>query len=118
MVTVQESNTEDELLVLKRMKMGKRVVELDLDEAPPMTCPRVAEPSDNYRVMVLTPTLFRTDVPMIASPLQPGENEESIMHNPGYLLTVANSIVPISNCQYMMSGGMEPMMNDLSITAI
>ena len=79
----------------------------------------MVEPSvDDDRRLVLPPSLFGIAVLLVISPRRPKEDEECLLYNQGYALMIANSIVLIPKRQYIMSGGMDRTMNDLSIIAI
>ena len=115
---VHESTSDDEPISLKRR--GKRPAISDPEEIPSETRPRVAEPSmkEDHQFLNLPPSLLGTSVPILSSPRQPGEKEESILFNRSYALRVASAIVPIPDRQYVMSGGLQKAMNDLSISAV
>ena len=66
--------------------------------------------------MSLPPSFHGTSVPIVPSPRTPGEDEESILFNRGFALKVASSVVPIPDRQYMMSGGLQRTMNDITIS--
>ena len=114
-IPVPESSSDEEPIALRRR--GKRSVTVDPEEVPLKTQPRITEPSESKGQTMILPSFLETTVPIVPSPRQPGEEEESILFNQRFALKVASSVVSIPDCQYMMSGGLQKIMNDISISA-
>ena len=114
-VSVPEVSSDDEPIALRR---GKRPITVEHEEVPSQTRPRTSEPCLNTEeTMSLPPSFHGTSVPIVPSPRTPGEDEESILFNREFALKVASSVVPIPDRQYMMSGGLQRTMNDITISA-
>ena len=64
----------------------------------------------------MPPSFLGTTVSILPSPRKPGEDEASILFNRSFALKVASAIVPIPEGQYIMSGGLQRIMNDISIS--
>ena len=115
-VSVPEVSSDEEPIALR--SRGKRPITVEHEEVPYQTRPRTSEPSlITEETMSLPPSFHGTSVPIVPSPRTPGEDEESILFNREFALKVASSVVPIPDRQYMMSGGLQRTMNDITISA-
>ena len=115
-VLVPELSSDNEPIALRRR--GKRPITVDPEKVPLRTRPRTSEPRmSKDQTMSLPPSFHGTSVPIIPSPRTPGEDEKSILFNRDFVLKVASSVVPIPDRQYMMSGGLQRTMNDITISA-
>ena len=114
-VPVHESSSDEKPMSLKRRE--KRPATLDPDEVPSKTRTRMTEPSvSEGQTLNLPPSFLGTAIPILPSSRKPGEDKESILFNRNFALKVASAVVPIPDRQYMMSGGLERTMNDISIS--
>ena len=115
-VPALESSSDEEPISLKMM--GKRLATSDPEEVLVKTRSRISEPCDSRsQTLNLLLSFLGTTVPIIPSPRKPREDEESILFNRNFTLKVASSVVPIPDRQYIMSGGLQRTMNDISISA-
>ena len=115
-VPVPESSSNKKPMSLKRK--GKRLATSDPEEVPLKTHSRMSEPSvSEGQTLNLPPSFFGTTVPILLSPRKSIEDEESILFNRSFALKVVSSVVPIPDRQYIMNGGLQRTMNDISISA-
>ena len=64
----------------------------------------------------MPPSFLGTTVLIVPSSRKLGEDEESILFNRSLTLKVASSVVPIPDRQYIISGGLQRTMNDITIS--
>ena len=116
-VPVPESSSDEESISLKRR--GKRPVTSDPEKVPLKTRPCISEPSDGGgQTLNLPPSFLGTTVPIVPASRKSRENEESILFNRSFALKVASFVVPIPDHQYIMNGGLQRTMNDISISVV
>ena len=85
-IPVPESSSDEEPIALRRR--GKRPITVDPEEVPLRTWPRTSEPSmSKEQTMILPPSFLGTTVPIVPSPRQPGDDEESILFNRSFALS-------------------------------